>query len=267
MQPQFAQRGGRSILSSVDIFDQPLKQHYRQRASANFKQYSFVYEHALSQIKENIQEVKRSLPATSIIDDWYNLSDNAYQHAKLDSDEMLHCTKDQDAIISFMTLHSLNDPVGHLIQAKQHLKPDGVFLAIFLGGESLSVFKQWLQTTELSISGGISPRIAPMMHLNDAAALLQRAGYSLPMAIKDNVQIEYSNAFKLAKDLRGSGCQNNLSGRHQKPLSKEFYKQMNQSKPLTEYIELFTLTGWKPHESQPQPLKRGSGQVSLKDVL
>lgn len=31
-------------------------------------------------------------------------------------------------------------------------------------------------------------------------------------------------------------------------------------------FQIIYMVGWKPHESQPKPIQRGSGEISLKDI-
>jgi SAM-dependent methyltransferase len=184
-----------------------------------------------------------------------------------------HCF---DAILSNLTLHWVNDLPGALAQIRGSLKPDGLFLASLFGAGTLAELRTALMEAELAETGGASPRVSPFADLRDAAGLLQRAGFALPVADLDTVTVTYGDVFALLHDLRGMGEANALFDRLKHPtrrtvfaraaaIYRERFADAQGRLPAT--FQVLFLTGWAPHESQQQPARRGSGKTSLKDVL
>lgn len=181
-----------------------------------------------------------------------------------------------DLVVSALSLHWVNDLPGALLQARRALKPDGLFLAAMLGGETLRELRQCLIEAEATVAGGASPRVSPMVELRDAAGLLQRAGFALPVADLDELTLTYADPFALMRELRGLGEANALRLR-----PKGFTRRAVLLETARLYVERFGapdgripatfqviwLAGWSPHESQPKPLPRGSGQTPLGDAL
>jgi SAM-dependent methyltransferase len=181
-----------------------------------------------------------------------------------------------DAILSNLTLHWVNDLPGALVQIRHGLKPDGLFLASLFGSGTLDELRTCLMEAELAELGGASPRVSPFADLRDAAGLLQRAGFALPVADADTVTVTYGDFFALLRDLRGMGETNVLIDRLKQPTRRAIFARAaalyqerfaDREGRLRATFEVVFLTGWAPHESQQQPARRGSGQTSLKDVF
>lgn len=181
-----------------------------------------------------------------------------------------------DLVVSALALQSVNDLPGVLIQIRRALKPDGLFLAALLGGDTLTELRDSLFTAEAEIEGGASPRVAPFTEVRAAGALLQRAGFALPVADVDRVIVRYDSLFALAADLRRMGATNPLADRRRVPLRRatlrravEIYAE-RYSDPdgrVRATFDIVWLSGWAPHESQQQPLKPGSARNRLADAL
>lgn len=181
-----------------------------------------------------------------------------------------------DALISVCHLQWVNDLPGALVQFRRSLKPDGVFIGAFFGGETLMELRASIQQAETEIYGGISPRVSPFVGLQDMAALMQRAQFALPVADHEFVTVTYEGIGALINDLRVMGQEHavvkrdrRILARHFWPRVEEIYRQ-NFSTPqgkLKATVEIIHVLGWAPHASQPQPLKRGSATHSLVDVL
>ncbi len=180
-----------------------------------------------------------------------------------------------DLIVSLMTLHWANDLPGALSQIRRALKPDGLFLGTLLGAATLKELRSVLTDAELAERGGAQARVSPFADGYDGAALLQRAGFALPVSDVDRVTVRYPDMFALIRDLRAMGETNQLAG-DIRPLSRaiagraaalyaERYGDADGKIPAT--FEIVNLAGWAPHESQQKPLKRGSASVSLADAL
>jgi SAM-dependent methyltransferase len=181
-----------------------------------------------------------------------------------------------DLAVSALSLHFVNDLPGTLIQIRRALKPDGLFLCALLGGETLTELRQSFAAAESEIEGGASPHVAPFADLRDLGALLQRAGFALPVTDLDRLIVRYADAFSLMRDLRRMGATNVLSERRRKPMRRatlfrmaEIYREQfsDPDGRLRATFDIVWLSGWAPHESQQQPLKPGSARMRLADAL
>ena len=181
-----------------------------------------------------------------------------------------------DLVVSALSLQHVNDLPGALLQIRRALKPDGLFLAALLGGETLTELRQAFTQAEAEIEGGVSPRVAPFADLRDLGALLQRAGFALPVRDADRVAVRYSDAFALMQDLRRMGATNVLLERRRKPTRRTTILRMAEiygerfSDPdgrLRATFDIVWLSGWSPHESQQKPLRPGSAKMRLADAL
>jgi SAM-dependent methyltransferase len=181
-----------------------------------------------------------------------------------------------DLVVSSLALHWANDLVGALIQIRQALKPDGLFVGAILGGATLTELRAALTDAELEIRGGAGPRVSPFADAYDAAGLLQRAGFALPVADVDRVTVRYDHALALMADLRAMGETSVITEGAGRPLTRaliaraaEIYAQRFAAADgrIGATFEILTLTGWSPHESQQQPLRPGSARMRLADAL
>ena len=181
-----------------------------------------------------------------------------------------------DLAVSLLSLHDENDIPGMLIQIRRALKPDGLFLGVLAGSGTLSELRESLLAAETEFYGGASPRVAPFADVREAGALLQRAGFALPVADVETVTVRYDTAFDLMADLRAMGATNALLARSRRPVSRGFF-----ARAAGIYAERFSdpdgriratfsfvwMSGWAPDASQQKPLKPGSAQVSLARLL
>lgn len=180
-----------------------------------------------------------------------------------------------DLAISAFGLHWSNDLPGTLVQIRQALKPDGLFMATLPGEGTLAELRESLIVAESSLSAGASLRVDPFTELRQAGTLLQRAGFALPVADIDKIVIRYGSVAALIADLRAMGATSALAGAG-KPLPKSIMGRLEAvygerfSDPdgrLRASFNIIHLTGWAPHESQQKPMKPGSGRVSLAAYL
>lgn len=181
-----------------------------------------------------------------------------------------------DLAVSLLSLQEANDIPGMLIQIRRALKPDGLFLAALAGSGTLAELRESLLAAETEISGGASPRVMPFTDVRDAGALLQRAGFALPVADVETVTVRYQSMFGLLRDLRAMGMTSVLLDRPRKPATRRLFVRAAEiyaerfSDPdgrIRATFALVWLSGWAPHASQQKPLKPGSAQVSLTKVL
>jgi SAM-dependent methyltransferase len=181
-----------------------------------------------------------------------------------------------DLIISTLSLNWANDLPGALMQLRRALKPDGLFLAAILGGDTLIELRRAFLDAETETTGGTSPRTSPVADITNAGSLLQRAGFALPVVDTDILTVTYPDMFALMRDLRGMGETNAVAARSRKFLRRdtlfaagaryqELYADTDGRIPAT--FQIIWMTGWAPHETQQQPLRPGSGSTRLADAL
>lgn len=181
-----------------------------------------------------------------------------------------------DLVVSALALQFVNDLPGVLAQIRRALKPDGLFLAAMIGGETLTELRQSFAAAEAEVEGGVSPRVAPFADLRDLGALLQRAGFALPVTDVDRIVVRYDNAFALMQDLRRMGATNILNERRRTPSRRATFLKMAEiyaerfSDPdgrIRATFDIVWMSGWAPHDSQQKPLKPGSAKMSLADAV
>ena len=181
-----------------------------------------------------------------------------------------------DLVVSALGLHWIDDLPGVLAQVHAALKPDGLFLAALLGGETLFELRQALAAAEAEITGGASPHVAPFAEVRALGSLLQRAGFALPVVDQDRRIVRYDSALHLMRDLRAMGATNALHERSRRPLSRavlmrtiEVYAERfsDPDGRVRATFDVISLSGWVPHESQQKPLRPGSARTRLADAL
>jgi SAM-dependent methyltransferase len=181
-----------------------------------------------------------------------------------------------DLVVSALAFQFVNDLPGVLAQIRRALRPDGLLMAAMAGGETLTELRQSFAAAEAELEAGISPRVAPFADLRDVGALLQRAGFALPVTDVDRVVVRYDNAFALMHDLRRMGATNVLAERRRSPSRRATVLRMadiygerfaDPDGRIRATFDIIWLSGWAPHESQPKPLKPGSAKRSLAEAV
>ncbi len=181
-----------------------------------------------------------------------------------------------DLIVSALSLQWVNDLPGTLVQFRRALKPDGLFLAAFIGGDSLPELRTAFAAAEAELRGGASPRVAPFVDLSEMGGLLQRAGFALPVTDRDRVVVRYASMLELMRDLRAMGATNALVERDRLPLARAvlfraaaIYAQRfaDTDGRVRATFEILSVSGWAPDASQQKPLRPGSAGARLADAL
>ncbi len=178
-----------------------------------------------------------------------------------------------NAVFSLLDLHAVNDVPGYMAQIARALKPDGLAMFAFFAGETLRELRETWLIAEQQITGGASPRVAPMIGLQETGGLLQRAGLALPVADVDRATLRYADAMTLMREIKGLGFANCLIGRSKRFITPGLLFQVATSYPaaadgrIAATIEIAWATAWKPDASQQQPLKPGSAKARLADAL
>ncbi len=282
------------------IFDRNLLRQRRDRAAASIGDFDFLLQDVAERLCDRLDVVKKQFPLMLDLGGGHGVlskrllaregtqsvisTDISLRMAKqspalsvVADEEMLPFRFGSlDAIISNLSLQWVNDLPGALVQIRQALKADGLFMAAVLGGESLKELRQSLMQAELNMTGGVSPRVSPFIDLRDMGALLQRGGFALPVVDADIITVDYSSPLKLMQDLRGMGASNATVSRLMKPtrrsvlaeaarLYSEKFATPAGRVPAT--FQIIYAIGWSPHDSQQKPLKPGTAQVRLADAL
>lgn len=277
------------------VFDRAAKRRQRERAAPRAHEYDFLREAVADRLLDRLDDIRRGFP-TALVQGcdaaWLTRHLNGRGQIEtlvsLDSTAGtgLHVIGDEeflpfgagrfDLVIALLNLHWINDLPGALVQIRQALKPDGLFLGAMLGGATLSELRQVWLAAEAELEGGASPRVSPMAETLDGAALLQRAGFALPVADSERITVTYGDAFRLMRDLRGMGEANAALDRRKGFTRRatlfrmaELYQQRfaDADGRIPATFEIVMLTGWHPHESQQKPLRPGQAASRLAAAL
>ena len=179
-------------------------------------------------------------------------------------------------IVSLLHLQVVNDVPGYLARLRARLEPDGLLMIAALGGETLTELREAFLAADAQIFGGASARVAPMIQVRDAGALLQRAGLALPVADVETHTVRYSTPFALMSEVKALGASNPLADRARRLATPSLLaaaaqayaeRDSNPDGRVRATLEIIWLAGWAPHESQQKPLKPGSATTRLGDVL
>lgn len=281
-------RGGTSArVDSPDIFDRNARRLRRDRAAARFVEHDYLRRAMVEGLLDRLDAVTRSfedalelgcfdqgipLPPAARV----TRTDPGARFAtmgggmRMDEDRLDFAEGAFDLIVSAGTLDSVGDLPGALALARRALRPDGLFLAAFVGGNSLPTLRRTLIEAE---SPRTAARIHPMVDVRSAGDLLVRAGFALPVAVSETLTVRYSSLFTLLADLRGMGASNIMPGR--RPLTRAtlaraaeiFAEAADPDGKTAEKFDILYLTGWAPAPSQPKPARRGSATASLAAAL
>ncbi|NPD15401.1 SAM-dependent methyltransferase [Xinfangfangia sp. D13-10-4-6] len=265
-------------MSAPILTDRTALDLHRARAARTAQPAFFLLEEAADEIKERLDSVNRRFTDPVLLSGFPDFWADALPGIAHSPDRPLLALRPgaHDAVIHAMTLHWADDPVGQMVQAFRALRPDGLFLALMFGGQTLHELRACLAEAEAEVSGGLSPRILPMAEIRDLGALLQRAGFALPVADSFTRKVAYRDIFHLMADLRAMGETNALAARLRRPTSRALFLRAGQiyrqnfpaeGGRIEATFEVICLTGWTPHESQQKPLRPGSASARLADAL
>lgn len=284
-------------------FDRIAVRRHRDRAAPGLAAHDFLIREIADRLADRVGDIKRrfaravvlgspggilagALRATGRIDRLYaaDLSPGLAAGSRGQADAVFVADEEflpleagsVDLVVGGLSLHWVNDLPGALVQIRRALTPDGLFLAALFGGETLTELRRSLIDAEIDTTGGAAPRVSPFAQLADAAALLQRAGFALPVADTDMLTVTYDDAFALMRDLRGMGEANALNAR-----PRGFTRRSTLMAAAARYqagfadadgripatFQVLFMTGWAPSPDQPKPLRPGSASARLADAL
>jgi len=283
--------------SGPQIFDRPLLRA-RQRRARSLGPETFLIDRVADDLAERLSAVLRHFDVavdlgtptdavrrvlatsgkvtTTIAAEFAVGPDHSFLRIGTDEETLPFAAGSLDLVTSALALQFVNDLPGTLIQIRRSLKPDGLLLAALVGGESLAELREAIAAAESEVEGGISPRVAPFADVRELGALLQRAGFALPVVDNERFLVRYDSVFALMRDLRRMGATNVLRERRRKPLRRSTLQRMAEiyaqrfsdtDGRVRASFEILWLSGWAPHESQQKPLKPGSAAQRLADAL
>jgi SAM-dependent methyltransferase len=289
-----------STADPKQIFDRALLIRRRERAAVRAAEHDFLLARVADDIAERLSIVRRTFALAANVGAHHGLLSRriagiggikdiididstaaALVHAQgprvvADEEALPLADASLDLVVSGLSLQLVNDLPGTLVQVRRALKPDGLLLAAMLGGATLKELREVWLAAEAEVSGGASPRVAPFADVRDMGALLQRAGFALPVVDAETITVTYPNPFALMREIKAMGASNMLAARRRTPVTRglllraaEIYAQRfgtaDGRVPAT--FEILTLTAWAPDASQPQPLRPGSARTRLADAL
>ena len=272
----------------ISVFDRTQIKRQRTR-NADHTENLFLFDWAMKQMEDRLSVVRRKFSLCVRIGargpelqrETFGIEtqvtmDSAGSDIIAEEDFFPFASKSLDLVVSNLNLHTVNDLPGALLQIRQSLKPDGLFIAALLGGETLYELRQCFAEAELEIMGGLSPRVAPFADKPQMGDLLQRAGFSLPVVDSDIVTVTYDSIFPLMRDLRLMGEGNALIERRKTFTPRSIFLHAGNlyaskfSEPdgrIRASFEIIFLIGWAPHDSQQKPLRPGSATTKLAQFL
>lgn len=250
----------------------------RFRARAARAPALFLHEAVADEVNERLKEVNRAFTKPAVITPFAQVWREILPDARLiaDTEPLALEPGAHDLVIHALCLHWADDPLGQIIQCRRALKPDGLFLGVLFGGQSLHELRAVLAQAESDLRGTLSPRVVPMAEIRDLGALLQRAGLALPVADSTTQRVLYRDLRHLVADLRAMGESNALAQRHRRAMPRALLDRAESlyrlgfapdGGRLPATVETLYLTGWAPAENQPQPLRPGSATTRLAQAL
>ncbi len=268
---------------AVTPFDRKLVRTRRIKALEHEQPCDFLLRLAVDDLLDRLADITRRFDSALLMGHAPDLPANlAGQITRMDfaradvvaDDEFLPFAPEAfDLVLAPLTLQWINDLPGTLVQARHILKPDGLFLATMLGGETLWELRQVLLQAESETAGGAAPRVSPLADLRDMGSLMQRADFALPVVDGSKITATYPDLFALIRDLRAMGATNALKERQ--PLSRNtlfraaalYAERFGETGRIPATFHFIHLAGWAPHATQQKPLKPGSAANRLADAL
>ncbi|MDO5621784.1 MAG: SAM-dependent methyltransferase [Paracoccus sp. (in: a-proteobacteria)] len=264
---------------TLPLIDRPALSRNRARA-LRLGLADFLHRIAGDEIHFRLEEINRRFTDTAVISGFPEIWSEIFPQARqLHDDDVLDLAPASlDLVIHALALHQSNDPVGQMVQAARALRPDGLFIGVVLGGETLAGLRDALRRAEAEMTGGLSPRSLPMAEIRDWGGLLGRAGLALPVADQISQKVSYRDLPHLARDLRAMGETNALTARLRSLSRRAIFTRageimareqadVNDPARISVTYEMIFLTGWSPADNQQKPLRPGSATTSLAEAL
>jgi SAM-dependent methyltransferase len=286
--------------SAPIVFDRALLRRRRERTAGSAAKHDFLLKRVADDLAERLLMIRRTFPLAVNIGAHHGFLSQRIagiagieriitmdrslplvlqcpgERVVADEEALPFADASLDLAVSALSLHLVNDLPGTLLQIRRALKPDGLLLAGLLGGSTLTELRQAWLAAETDVMGGVSPRVAPFADVRDLGALLQRAGFALPVVDSETVTVTYPDPLALMREVKGMGASNMLAARRRVPVSRRLLQRAGEiyaerfalpggRVPAT--FEILTLTAWAPDDSQQKPLRPGSAKARLADAL
>ncbi len=293
------------VPEGMRVFDRRAVLRHRARAALDPGAHDFLVQEVAGRLADRLVDIKRNFPLVLDLGSRggvlgrafdsagvrkargiqtifqaggaFDLAARAPAPSVVADEEFLPFAEDSlDLVMSNLSLHWVNDLPGALLQINRALRPDGLFLAALLGGETLHELRASFEAAEAHVEGGVSPHVSPLIDVRDAGGLLQRAGFALPVTDVDTISVTYADALALMRDLRGMGETNAVRQRRTTFLRRDTLARLAEvyrdrfadaDGRIRATFQVVYLTGWAPHESQQKPLRPGSANARLADAL
>lgn len=252
----------------------------QRRRAARQGMVDLFHQIAADEVQDRLAEVNRTFTAPALVTGFPDIWGPRFPAARVVADDPVLdlAPGAHDLVIHALSLHWADDPVGQLVQCRRALTPDGLFIGVMFGGQTLAEPRAALAQAEAEITGGLSPRILPMGEIRDLGGLLGRAGLALPVADLLSQRASYRDLVHLGRDLRAMGEGNAMAARARRPLPRAVLARAaallaahspdrDDPSRVAVTFDLVFLTGWAPSDSQPKPLRPGSAKTSLADAL
>lgn len=287
-------RGTSPVVSIDTPFDRALRRQRRDRAARTIADADYLHRLAADELLDRLDIVQRSFRdvldlgsgggyltsrlrnqgmAVTSVDAGARFAELT-RGVQAEEDQLPFQPQSFDLIMSVGVLDTVNDLPGALVQIRRLLRPDGLFLGAFLGAGSLPALRSAMMAAD-EVAGAMSPHIHPQIDLRSAGDLLARAGFALPVVDSQDITVRFPHLLRLVGDLRAMGGTNILASRPRQPVLRtalataiaDFASRADADGRTTERFEIVYLSGWAPSPDQPKPARRGSGRVSLSEVL
>lgn len=293
-----------STRGTMNVFNREMKRRQRNWAASlqDGHQYDYLRDEVGSRVADRVYDIARTFPlaldvgggkshiaehlSKDVVERLFltDVSEKTLKQRRATEIPTHHVLADEeflpfkentfDLVVSSLSLHWINDLPGALRQIHQVLKPDGVFIGAMVGGDTLYELRCSLQLAETEREGGFSPHVSPYTAVTDLGNLLGQAGFNMLTVDIDDVQVHYPGITEVMTDLQGMG-ESNCAWNRRSLLHRDtilaaaaIYKEMygNEDGSIPATFEILYMIGWKPHESQAKPAKRGSATVSFGDL-
>ncbi len=176
-----------------------------------------------------------------------------------------------DLVAVVMEPVAINDLPGAFIAWRRLLRPGGLLLSAFPGGETLKELRgAWALADEAA--GRVPPplRVAPFCDIRQVGTLLQMAGFVMPVVDTERLKLRYADALSLMQEIRAMGLSARiLAGRDPRPVTRRLLAHAAAaletacSGPdgrIAVTLEMLHVSAWAP-----EPDQIGASSCSLPD--
>lgn len=254
------------------LFDRRARRLYRNRAARSGGD-AFVHAHAFDEALERLGYVKRTFQRALllgcrdaswrarleqvvgkvVVADPSPVAARAAHGVAADEDRLPFADGAFDLVLAVGTLDGVDDLPGALLLIRRALRADGLLLAAMAGAGSLPRLKAAMLAGDAAGAGGAAARLHPAIDVRTAGDLLARAGFALPVADVESLDVSYRDLFTLIRDVRAHGGGNALARRSRVPISRtalfaagaDFASHARDGRTI-ERVEILHLSGWAP---------------------